>query len=88
MVKILKVHGLVWFVWFDLGLRALNFNTVTVQYGYITKVGIELLGQLKKAKKKSSSVKTALLTVVKDRRALEEFLFPSFDALDKQQTFK
>ena len=29
MVKILKIHGLVWFVWFDLGLRALNFNTVS-----------------------------------------------------------
>ena len=32
MVKILKVHGLVWFVWFDLGLRALNFITVRDQY--------------------------------------------------------
>ena len=29
VVKFLKVHGLVWFVWFDLGLRALNFNTVS-----------------------------------------------------------
>ena len=29
MVKIVKHHGLVWFVWFDLGLRALNFNTVS-----------------------------------------------------------
>ena len=29
MVKIVKHHGLVWFVWFDLGLRALNFRTVT-----------------------------------------------------------
>ena len=29
MVKILKIHGLVWFVWFDLGLRALNFRTVS-----------------------------------------------------------
>ena len=28
-VKIVKHHGLVWFVWFDLGLRAINFNTVT-----------------------------------------------------------
>ena len=26
MVKIVKHHGLVWFVWFDLGLRALNFK--------------------------------------------------------------
>ena len=25
----MKHHGLVWFVWFDLGLRALNFITVT-----------------------------------------------------------
>ena len=38
MVKIVKHHGLVWFVWFDLGLRALNFITVTQsvtdQYSY------------------------------------------------------
>ena len=32
MVKILKIHGLVWFVWFDLGLKALNFRTVSVHY--------------------------------------------------------
>ena len=29
MVKIVKHRGLVWIVWFDLGLRALNFITVT-----------------------------------------------------------
>ena len=47
IVKILKIHGLVWFVWFDLGLRALNFKTVSHSVNIVTKVGIELLGQLK-----------------------------------------
>ena len=27
--KLVKIHGLEWFVWFDLGLRALNFSTFT-----------------------------------------------------------
>ena len=39
-----------WFEWFDLGLRALNFNTVSHPIWSITKVGIELLGQLKSYK--------------------------------------
>ena len=47
-LKVIYHHGLVWFLWFDLGLRALNFNTVSqCPIWSISKVGIELLGQLK-----------------------------------------
>ena len=48
MVKVVKHHGLVWIVWFDMGLRALNFSTVSHSVtNIVAKVGIELLGQLK-----------------------------------------
>ena len=55
-----------------MGFRALNFNTVsqsvTVQYGYISKVGIELLGQLKRHQSRRPSKKERAVRRMRSRQ--------------------